>query len=106
MASNGSGARLAVFDAGPQSTLLDWSRDGTLAFQRRDERTGWDLWIASAAGGVPVQLRQTPFNEENARLSPDNRWMTYTSDESGRREIYVRPFPDGPVKVHYLDQRW
>jgi serine/threonine-protein kinase len=36
----------------------------------------------------------TPFNEETARLSPDGRWVAYLSDESGRYEVYVRPFPD------------
>ena len=38
---------------------------------------------------------QTPFNETTGRLSPDGRWLAYLSDESGRYEVYVRPFP-GP----------
>jgi serine/threonine-protein kinase len=37
---------------------------------------------------------QTAFNEENAELSPDGRWLAYQSDESGQFEVYVRPFPD------------
>ena len=43
----------------------------------------------------PQPFLQTPFNERNARLSPDGRWLAYVSDESGRYEVYVRPFP-GP----------
>jgi serine/threonine-protein kinase len=39
-------------------------------------------------------LLSTPFDEENADLSPDGRWMAYESNESGREEVYVRPFPD------------
>jgi serine/threonine-protein kinase len=39
-------------------------------------------------------LFQTRFNEVNAEISPDGRWMAYQSNESGRDEIYVRPFPD------------
>lgn len=39
-------------------------------------------------------LMETPFFERNASLSPDGRWMAYDSNESGRFEIYVRPFPD------------
>ena len=39
-------------------------------------------------------LLETPFSERNAMLSPDGRWMAYTSDQSGRSEVWVRPFPD------------
>jgi dipeptidyl aminopeptidase/acylaminoacyl peptidase len=44
-------------------------------------------------------LLQTRFNEFGARLSPDGRWMAYTSDESGRLEVYVRAFPTLENKV-------
>jgi serine/threonine-protein kinase len=39
-------------------------------------------------------LIRTPFTELNAEISPDGRWLAYESDESGQREIYVRPFPN------------
>ena len=39
-------------------------------------------------------LRQTPFIERNAEISPDGRWLAYESNESGQYEIYVRPFPN------------
>jgi eukaryotic-like serine/threonine-protein kinase len=42
----------------------------------------------------PRPLVQTPFNELNAEVSPDGRWLAYESNESGRNEIYVRPFPN------------
>ena len=42
----------------------------------------------------PIWLLREPFNERNAVLSPDGRWMAYDSDESGQYEIYVRPFPN------------
>ena len=41
-----------------------------------------------------VRLFQTPFNEVNAEVSPDGRWLAFESDESGQREVHVRPFPD------------
>ena len=41
----------------------------------------------------------TPTNEWSANLSPDGHWLTYTSDESGRGEVYVRRFPDGGGKT-------
>jgi serine/threonine protein kinase/Tol biopolymer transport system component len=42
----------------------------------------------------PQPLLQRPFGEANAELSPDGRWLAYQSNESGRQEIYVRPFPN------------
>ena len=40
---------------------------------------------------------KTPFNEGGPRFSPDGKWMAYTSDETGRYEVYVRPFAEGPA---------
>jgi serine/threonine-protein kinase len=48
----------------------------------------------SEAVGVPRAVLQTPFEESNAEVSPDSRWLAYQSNESGRDEVYVRPFPD------------
>jgi serine/threonine-protein kinase len=50
--------------------------------------------LSIGASATPQQLLATKYNEYNARISPDGRWMAYQSDESGRFEIYVRPFPD------------
>ena len=43
----------------------------------------------------PSPFLQTPFSEAEPKFSPDGRWLAYVSDESGRREVYVQPFP-GP----------
>jgi Tol biopolymer transport system component len=45
-------------------------------------------------GRKPELLLHNSFNESNAEISPNGRWLAYESDESGRNEIYVRPFPD------------
>ena len=45
--------------------------------------------------GEPIPFLRTPFNERRPAFSPDGRWITYNSNESGRFEVYVRPFP-GP----------
>jgi len=50
--------------------------------------------IALDGDAEPVWLLDTEFDERNAELSPDGRWMAYQSSESGRFEVYVRPFPD------------
>jgi Tol biopolymer transport system component len=43
----------------------------------------------------PIPFLKTPFNEFGAKFSPDGRWVAYRSNESGRAEIYVAPYP-GP----------
>ena len=58
--------------------------------------TRGDIWVLPLMGdGEPFVFLQTEFNESHGQFSPDGRWLAYTSDESGRNEIYVRPFP-GP----------
>jgi serine/threonine-protein kinase len=59
------------------------------------DRTGHlQIWSAPASGQGPAEpVLQGPFNAWGARVSPDGRWMSYTSDESGRPEVYVTSFP-------------
>ena len=53
----------------------------------------WDLSFVDLTGDrTPVGLLKTPYNEWGAEFSPDGHWLVYQSDESGRYEIYVRPF--------------
>ena len=75
---------------------FDVSPDGrTLVYQRIPE-TGRELWRLSLEGeSNPRPILKGPGNYWDARFSPDGRWLAYDSDESGRDEIYVRPFP-GP----------
>jgi Tol biopolymer transport system component len=59
-------------------------------------RDGYDLGVMTTA--QPRQFSKflaTPFNEVQGRLAPNERWLAYASDESGRFEVYVRPFPSG-----------
>jgi serine/threonine protein kinase/Tol biopolymer transport system component len=76
----------------------DWSPDGrVLLFGVNNARTrgGWDLWTYSTADRKATPFLQTPFNEIQGRFSPDGRWVAYVSNESGKDEVYVVPFP-GP----------
>ena len=65
--------------------------------------TGFDLWTLPLdvsdpehpKPGKPELFLGTPFNEQEPAFSPDGRWIAYTSNESGRNEVYVRPFPGG-----------
>jgi eukaryotic-like serine/threonine-protein kinase len=80
--------------AGPQFPM-SWSPDGsTLAFHERKPDGERDIWVVSA-GSDPVPFLITPFDERSPRFSPDGKWLAYVSDESGRNDVYVQPFP-GP----------
>ena len=71
-----------------------FSPDGTRLVYRESAET-LDLGLLSVEGDRPMEpLLATEFNELNAELSPDGRWMAYQSNASDQSEIYVRPFPD------------
>ena len=71
-----------------------FSSDGTTLVT--EERAGdRGLGILTLDGDrTSTVLLDDEFNERNASLSPDDRWVAYTSNETGQREVYVRPFPD------------
>ena len=57
-----------------------------------------DLLVLALTGERRMQpLVATPFIEQNAEISPDGRWLAFEADNSGRSEIYVRPFPDAAI---------
>jgi Tol biopolymer transport system component len=76
----------------------DWSRDGRfLLYRSNDPKTGYDIWVLPMSGAngdrKPMPLLRTNFEERDAQFSPDGKWIAYQSNESGRPEIYVQPFP-------------
>jgi Tol biopolymer transport system component len=99
--TDGGGAEEKVLEI-PERQIwpYDISRDGQwLLFGHEGEDSNEDLWIYPLAGdGEPRPLFETPFDEWPGSISPDGRWLALDSDESGRREIYVIPFPDGGGK--------
>jgi serine/threonine-protein kinase len=74
-----------------------WSPDGrTLAFTETDPTTGFHIGVLTLEGDRKTRpFLQTPSNDGGPAFSPDGRWLAYQSGESGRWEVYVRPFP-GP----------
>ena len=70
------------------------SRDGNWFVYRTFGTNGRDIYASRAgADTAPIPLLTTKFNELAPALSPDGRWLAYSSDESGGNEVYVRPFP-------------
>jgi eukaryotic-like serine/threonine-protein kinase len=77
---------------GPQYAS-SWSSDGKLLVFHEGGPNQYDIW-SLPIGGTPRPLIVTSASELGGRLSPDERWLAYESNESGRFEIYVRPFPN------------
>lgn len=72
-----------------------------LVFTHQGERNSRDISVVSLLRPDDIRpLLHTRFNELNAQISPGGRWIVYQSDESGRYQVYVRPFPD------VEDDRW
>jgi len=79
----------------------DWSHDGRFiaytntGFPTNIELNG-DVWLIDMARNRRVvHLIDTPFHEANPAFSPDGRWLAFTSNESGRTEVYVQAFEAG-----------
>jgi Tol biopolymer transport system component len=95
----GSGSEELLFADGHDKRPLDWSPDRRfLLYADLDPKgTGnWELWGLPMDGDrKPFPVVRTNFDEDSAQFSPDGKWIGYQSNESGRYEINIRPFP-GP----------
>jgi len=96
MASDGSGAMELLLESDNRQYPLDWHEPSdTLVLQWTDAENGYGIWTLPVTGAHAAEpLLDSPHNERWAHLSPDGRWLAYTSDESGRYEIYVVSYPD------------
>jgi Tol biopolymer transport system component len=100
-ASDGSGQEKTLIP-GNNYRFPGWSPDGKyLTFIWGEGESMTALWIVPVAGGKPVAIVQAPSTQSNIilyRVSPDSRWVAYTSDESGQGELYITSFPEGKGK--------
>jgi eukaryotic-like serine/threonine-protein kinase len=86
---------MPTFTASNPHVPMSWSPNGkNLAFDERKPSAERDIWILPSEG-APYPFLVTPFDEFAPAFSPDGNWLAYVSDESGRSEVYVQPFP-GP----------
>jgi serine/threonine-protein kinase len=102
--ADGAGEPQRLLDSKNNVVPYSFFPDGRrLAYQQSDPGMGWDLWTLALdvsdpdhpKPGKPQPFLRTPSSEAFPAVSPDGRWIGYQSDESGRGEVYVRPFP-GP----------
>jgi eukaryotic-like serine/threonine-protein kinase len=72
----------------------DWLRDGSaLLVTEETDRNKRDILVQPVDGSTPWAYAATSADETAARVSPDGRWVAYTSDESGRSEVYLDSYP-------------
>jgi Tol biopolymer transport system component len=95
---SGAGHEETISSEEEPAAVWDVSRDGRfLVYEKVGSKmtnTNVDLWILPlSGGGKATQFLAGPFVLSEAAFAPDGRWLAYTSDESGRREVYVTSFP-------------
>jgi eukaryotic-like serine/threonine-protein kinase len=94
--ADGSGAVERLTESPDTQYPSAVSPDGRrLIFTEEAPGTADDVMMMELDGSRRVTpLVQSPFNERNGSVSPDGRWLAYEANDSGRVEVYVRPFPD------------
>jgi len=97
MPADRSGTPELLTNIGSMQSPESWSPDGaTLAFTQMDDpEIGSDIYTLSLGDRTPRVLVRTKFSEGSPKFSPDGKWLAYSSNESGRPEVYAMTFP-GP----------
>jgi serine/threonine protein kinase/Tol biopolymer transport system component len=114
-AADGTGTPETLFDFGVKHNHYpsDWSTDSRfILYTHESPDNQGDLWALPLTGArKPIEIARTPFFESDGRFSPEGRWVAYVSNETGRSQVFVRPFP-GPApnrqvsSVHGWMPRW
>ncbi len=99
-AAGGIGKEALLLTNNVTDSPTQWSRDGRfMVYFELDPKNKRDIWVLPAEGDAadrkPIPFLRSESDELMGQLSPDSHWMAFTSDRSGRREVYVRPFPPG-----------
>jgi Tol biopolymer transport system component len=101
--ATGTGAETKIVNTPNQDSPTDWSHDiENILIQSMRGNSSWDVATVPTAGGAePTETQDhvvTQFVDAHGRLSPDRKFLAYTSNESGRFEIYIRTHPEGDGK--------
>jgi Tol biopolymer transport system component len=104
--SSGEGSEELVLDTpresssapggvGAGANLQDWSSDGRFVVYMIRGKTGhFELWVLPLSDDrKPFPFLQTDSDQTQAQISPNGRWIAYTSNESGQDEVYIQGFP-------------
>ncbi|HEY4320879.1 MAG TPA: protein kinase [Gemmatimonadales bacterium] len=97
-AANGGGAERRLTHLNRPLQEVTWSHDGRWLLVRTDNSSAGNgdiLAVRTTGDSAPVPVAASRFTELQPALSPDDRWLAYVSNDAGRSEVYVRPFPTG-----------
>ena len=90
-AADGTGVNGEVACPDVSCTPTDWSINGEFLIANVRRARSVDVWLLPVVANEPARpLLEAPYNERDARMSPDGRWIAYVSEESGRPEVSVR----------------
>jgi Tol biopolymer transport system component len=104
--ATGAGGDELLLETSQDKVPTDWSKDGKFVLYRSlDPKTGFDIWALSLADRKAFPVVSTEREERDAQFSPDGKWIAYQSNETGRFEIWLRPFPFPGTDVK-ADDRW
>jgi Tol biopolymer transport system component len=91
--ADGTGAEELITESPAAKAAMSWSPDGKFIVYNQTA----DIWAVPLDGDKkPIPLVTTGATEILPQVSPDGKWLAYQSNETGRQEIYVKPFPSGP----------
>jgi Tol biopolymer transport system component len=98
--ANSTGGEELLFESDAVKMPMSWSGAiNTVLFYVADPKNGTDVWALPLTGDrKPFPVLQTAFNEAHPQISPDGKWLAYTSNETGTTQIYVQSFPPGHGK--------
>jgi dipeptidyl aminopeptidase/acylaminoacyl peptidase len=96
--ADGTGTEELVTASAAQKVPMSWSPEGKWLVYVQIGK-GSDIWTVPLAGDKkPVPVIDSDFNEDYPQVSPDGKWIAYHSNETGRDEIFIKQFPEGPAK--------
>jgi Tol biopolymer transport system component len=108
--TSGAGVEEQFLSTDQTLTASSWSEDGRfLMYNSIDPKTNADLWVVPMRGDdrKPFVFLKTPFREVYGAFSPNGQWVAYHSNESGRPEVYIRPFvPPGATGAAAAGGQW
>src|SRR5262249_5279337 len=99
--ANGAKEEEVLLRSNENKAAMSWSRDGRFLLYSSSKSpalVNQDLWVLPLEGNrTPFPFLQTRFDEGFGFFSPDGRWVSYRSNETGDPEIYLRPFIASPT---------